>query len=323
MELSILDYVVVDENKKDIEALYDTLLLAKFAEKLGYKRFFTAEHHNVPALASTTPELVMQFLLSNTEKIEIGAAGIMLPHYTPYKIAEWIKFLSGVYPKRVNLGIGNNPGTKFVQKAMATSPLSRDEYNEKNAELVEILYKNTKKIHPFEAEVSRLWLLSTSEKSAKLAAWLGQRYIYGIIFSQGENYIKDAKKALQSYRGEAKNPEDMIAVFVVIGEDEKEARSLVRALDIWLLGKKEFSDFDKFPSVETAKDYELNDYEKEKIEKNRQRLVWGTKEQVIEKLRFLERELELSELMCVPLVPTIEKRKKILEVLAEEFLQKN
>ena len=119
-----------------------------------------------------------------------------------------------------------------------------------------------------------------------------------------------------------KTPQDIVAVFIAIGEDEQEAKDLVRCLDVWLLGKKEFTEFDRFPSIETAKEYEIAEIDKEKVEKNRTRLVWGTKDVVVEKLRDLATELELEELMCIPLVPTIERRKNIIEILAKELMEK-
>ena len=326
MKLSILDYAIVDEGKTAIEAIEESTELACLAEKLGYSRFWMAEHHQVPALASSSPELLMLHLLQNTEKIQIGSGGIMIPHYPPYKISEWIKLLSALYPNRVNLGIGNNPGTKIVQKLMDTTPITRDEYNDSCRELLELLTGTETLVQPPEAKAGPMWLLSTSEKSANLAAELGQNYVYGLFFNQAVDYIETAKRCLQTYRKkmreQQKTPQDVVAVFIAIGEDEQEAKDLVRSLDIWLLGKREFTEFDRFPSIKTAKEYEISEADIEKVEKNRTRLVWGTKDVVVEKLRKLAIELELKELMCIPLVPTIERRKNIIEVLAKELMEK-
>ena len=326
MKLSILDYAIVDEGKSSIEAIEESVELARLAEKLGYSRFWMAEHHQVPALASSSPELLMLHLLQNTEKIQIGSGGIMIPHYSPYKISEWIKLLSALYPNRVNLGIGNNPGTRVVQKLMNTIPITREGYNKSCKELVDILTGTGIFVQPPEAKVSQIWLLSTSEKSANLAAELGQNYVYGLFFNQAVDYIETAKRCLQTYRTKMleqdKKPQDVLAVFIAIGEDEQEAKDLVRSLDVWLLGKKEFTEFDRFPSIFTAKAYKIEKSDIEKVEKNRTRLVWGTKDVVIEKLRKLATELELEELMCIPLVPTIERRKNIIEILAKGLMGK-
>ena len=326
MKLSILDYAIVDEGKTAIEAIKESTELACLAEKLGYSRFWMAEHHQVPALASSSPELLMLHLLQNTEKIQIGSGGIMIPHYPPYKISEWIKLLSALYPNRVNLGIGNNPGTKIVQKLMDTTPITRDEYNDSCRELLELLTGTETLVQPPEAKAGPMWLLSTSEKSANLAAELGQNYVYGLFFNQAVDYIETAKRCLQTYRKkmreQRKTPQDIVSVFIAIGEDEQESKDLVRSLDVWLLGKREFTEFDRFPSIKTAKEYEISEVDIEKVEKNRTRLVWGTKDVVVEKLRKLAIELELKELMCIPLVPTIERRKNIIEILAKELMSK-
>ena len=326
MKLSILDYAIVDEGKTAIEAIKESTELACLAEKLGYSRFWMAEHHQVPALASSSPELLMLHLLQNTEKIQIGSGGIMIPHYSPYKISEWIKLLSALYPNRVNLGIGNNPGTKIVQKLMDTTPITRDEYNDSCRELLELLTGAETLIQPPEAKVGPMWLLSTSEKSACLAAELGQNYVYGLFFNQAVDYVETAKRCLQTYRTKMleqdEKPQDVLAVFIAIGEDEQEAKDLVRSLDVWLLGKREFTEFDRFPSIKTAKEYEIREADIEKVEKNRTRLVWGTKDVVVEKLKKLAAEFELEELMCIPLVPKIERRKNIIEILAKELMEK-
>ena len=326
MRLSILDYAIVDEGKSSIEAIEESVELARLAERLEYSRFWMAEHHQVPALASSNPELLMLHLLQNTEKIQIGSGGIMIPHYSPYKISEWIKLLSALYPNRVNLGVGNNPGTRVVQKLMNTRPITREKYNESCKELVDILTGTGTLVQPPEAKVSPMWILSTSEKSANLAAELGQNYVYGLFFNQAVDYIETAKRCLQTYRTKMleqdKKPQDVLAVFIAIGEDEQEAKDLVCCLDVWLLGKREFTEFNRFPSISTAKEYEIADSDIEKVEKNRTRLVWGTKDVVIEKLRKLATELELEELMCIPLVPTIERRKNIIEILAKELMGK-
>ena len=226
----------------------------------------------------------------------------------------------------MNLVIGNNPGTKVVQKLMGTTPITREEYNDSCRDLLKLLTGNETLVQPPEAKVSPMWLLSTSEKSANLAAELGQNYVYGLFFNQAVDYIETAKRCLNTYRTKMrehqKTPQDVVAVFIAIGEDEQEAKDLVRCLDVWLLGKKEFTEFDRFPSIQTAKDYEITEEDKEKIEKNRTRLVWGTKDVVIEKLKKLAAEFELEELMCIPLVPTIERRKNIIEILAKELTEK-
>ena len=118
MDFNILDYAMIDEGKDATQALQDTTRLAKLADDLGYKRFWLTEHHDVPAFASGSPELLMMHLLGETKRIKLGSGGVMLPHYSPFKVAENFKMLEALHPGRVDLGIGNNPGTAVVKRAM-------------------------------------------------------------------------------------------------------------------------------------------------------------------------------------------------------------
>ena len=106
MLLSVLDYAMVDSGRTSQEALRETVALARLADELGYHRFWVAEHHQVPALASASPELMIMHLLGKTQRIMIGSGGIMLPHYQPYKVAEWVTTLRSLYPGRVEVAQG-------------------------------------------------------------------------------------------------------------------------------------------------------------------------------------------------------------------------
>lgn len=118
VQFNVLDYAVIDEGKSAEEALQDTVRLAQLADKLGFKRFWLTEHHNVPAFACSSPELLMMQILNKTKNISLGSGGVMLPHYSPYKVAENFRMLEALHPGRVDLGIGNNAGTAQVKSAM-------------------------------------------------------------------------------------------------------------------------------------------------------------------------------------------------------------
>ena len=118
VQFNVLDYAVIDEGKSAEEALQDTVRLAQLADKLGFKRFWLTEHHNVPAFACSSPELLMMQILNKTKHISLGSGGVMLPHYSPYKVAENFRMLEALHPGRVDLGIGNNAGTAQVKSTM-------------------------------------------------------------------------------------------------------------------------------------------------------------------------------------------------------------
>ena len=142
MKLSVLDYGVIDQGKDATIALQETLCLAQIAEKYGYSRFLVAEHHNIAAFSTSSPEIVMSYLASKTENIHIGSGGIMLLHYSPYKVAEQIKTLEALYPGRIDLGIGNALGTLLVQRALETTHKT-EEYPKRLAQLANHLTANS------------------------------------------------------------------------------------------------------------------------------------------------------------------------------------
>lgn len=118
VKLGILDYAQIDEGSNAQAALQSTVILAQLAESLGYERFWVAEHHNVPAFASTSPELIIMRLADATKRIRIGSGGVMLPHYSPYKVAENFRILEAFHPNRIDLGMGNTIGTALVNRTL-------------------------------------------------------------------------------------------------------------------------------------------------------------------------------------------------------------
>lgn len=186
MKLSILDYALIDEGKDAEQALQDTTRLAKLADQLGYHRFWLTEHHDVPAFAGSSPELLMLHLLNHTESIKLGSGGVMLPHYSPFKVAEQFKMLEALHPGRVDLGIGNNPGTTVVKRAMDEDKSAYLDYAQSIEDLRHYLTSPPEEqrvgkviAQPQLSRHPEMWLLSTSQRSAKLAAMQGMGYTLG------------------------------------------------------------------------------------------------------------------------------------------------
>ena len=325
MKLSVLDYAVVDENCSVEKAMNDSVELAKLADNLGYVRFWVAEHHNVPALANSSAELMIMHLLNQTKNIQIGSGGIMLPHYSAYKVSEWYNTLQIFFPNRVNIGVGNNAGTFRVRKLMNTKKLEREDYNKRITDLLSFISSDfidsSDIVNPKPSTINKkpLWLLSASESSATLAKELKQNYAYGLFLNQAEDALAYAKDCLTSYKENNDESYSLISALLVIGEDEKEVQDLLRTLDVWLLAKNDFTEFSHFPSVETAKNYKLSEEDKKTIDFNRSKIIFGTLEQVVEQLDYMKNYLEVDEIMVVPLVPTIEQRKKTLQKLAKYY----
>jgi len=330
VKLNILDYAVIDEGQTAEGALQDTVKLAQLAEELDYKRFWITEHHNVPAFACASPELMMMQLLAKTQRIRLGSGGVMLPHYSPFKVAENFRLLEAFYPMRVDLGIGNNPGTSSVKKALNETKSYFLDYKQSILDIRDYLTENNIEqrldnvlAQPSITTVPQMWLLSTSVDSAKMAGEVGMGYTLGTFLLPNATAIQNAKASVQAYRVSFKptklnmNPIVMTTVFTVVADDEEYASLLAQALDVWLLGKKQFAEFNRMPSIATAQDYQKSERDKQLIAQNRARMVVGTKATVQSQLEQIIETFDADELMIVPLIPGFENRSRTIELIAE------
>ncbi|WP_227872455.1 LLM class flavin-dependent oxidoreductase [Jeotgalibaca ciconiae] len=334
MKLGILDYAQIDEGSNAQTALKNTVELAQLAESLGYERFWMAEHHNVPAFASSSPELVMMRLADATERIRIGSGGVMIPHYSPYKVAENFRVLEAFHPGRIDLGMGNTVGTALVNRTLNENKKSKLNYEQSVIDLKKYLSDEEDAEHRFAAitanpvisTIPQMWVLSTSVRNAKMAAKQGVGYTFGLFPIAGIDKLNIGIQAAKIYREEFKpsafmlEPKVSVAPFVVVAETNKLAKEYAEALDFWLLGTDNFGQLREFPSVETARSYAYSEKEKAIIQANRTRMVIGDVQNVRRQLNELIDQFKADEVLLVPLMPGLEARKKAIELLAEVFI---
>jgi len=332
-KLGILDYAQIDEGSNAQKALQNTIKLAQVAESLGYERFWMAEHHNVPAFASSSPELIMMRLADATGRIRIGSGGVMIPHYSPYKVAENFRVLEAFHPDRIDLGMGNTVGTAIVNRTLNENKKSKLNYEQNIVDLTKYLSDQVDGNHRFSgitanpviSTVPQMWVLSTSVRNAKVAAKLGIGYVFGLFPLAGVDKLNIGIQAAQTYRNEFKSspfmpePKVSIAPFVVVAETNEQAKRYAEALDLWLLGTDNFGHLIEFPSVETARQYPYTEEEKAIIQANRIQMVVGDIESVTEQLNELITQFKADEVLLVPLMPGLEARKKAIELLAGAF----
>ncbi|AZP04417.1 MAG TPA: LLM class flavin-dependent oxidoreductase [Candidatus Jeotgalibaca pullicola] len=334
VKLGILDYAQIDEGSNAQTALKNTVELAQLAESLGYERFWMAEHHNVPAFASSSPELVMMRLADATERIRIGSGGVMIPHYSPYKVAENFRVLEAFHPGRIDLGMGNTVGTALVNRTLNENKKSKLNYEQSVIDLKKYLSDEEDAEHRFAAitanpvisTIPQMWVLSTSVRNAKMAAKQGVGYTFGLFPIAGIDKLNIGIQAAKIYREEFKpsafmlEPKVSVAPFVVVAETNKLAKEYAEALDFWLLGTDNFGQLREFPSVETARSYAYSEKEKAIIQANRTRMVIGDVQNVRRQLNELIDQFKADEVLLVPLMPGLEARKKAIELLAEVFI---
>src|SRR5579884_2299358 len=196
MRVSVLDQSPISEGAAAAKALQNTLDLARLIDQLGYHRYWVAEHHGGPMLASASPEALIGPIADATKRIRVGSGGVMLPHYSPLKVAETFTILSALYPGRVDLGIGRAAGTD----PLTTYALQRDrrqaapdDFPQQLAELLGYLEESLPADHTFarlagvlpgRPELPAVWLLGSSPQSAIWAAELGLPYAFADFINQ-------------------------------------------------------------------------------------------------------------------------------------------
>ena len=318
--LNILDYSPIDEGSSAREALLQTAELAKLAESMGYKRFWVAEHHKVMSVAGSTPEMLMMHLAASTSSIRIGSGGVMLPHYSTYKVAENFRMLEALHPNRIDLGIGRSRSYLKVNQALNGN--KRISYEQQIDDLQQYLTDaHELAATPIIETAPELWLLGTGGGSAELAAAKGAAYAYA-HFARPSN---SGVEVVQAYRHNFQpsklldKPKVIIAVFAIVAETAELAEEIAKAFDLWLLFVESDTPPPYYPSIETAKARGFSTREQEKADKNRKRMIIGDAETVKAEIERIAELYNADEVTVIPNVSGAENRMAGVRLLAEAF----
>jgi luciferase family oxidoreductase group 1 len=330
IRLSVLDLSPVSSGSSSAEALRNTLDLAVLADHLGYTRYWLAEHHNTALIASSAPEVMIGHVASMTKRIRLGSGGVMLPNHAPLKVAETFRMLEALHPGRIDLGLGRAPGTdSLTALALRRSrrALTADDFPEQLAELSGFFNGKFPDDHPFRhvraipegVQTPPIWLLGSSDFSARLAAELG----LGFAFAHHINPWP-AVDALRLYHERfhpsdyLEKPMSLLAVSAICAETDEQAEELARSADLTLLrfarGKLE-----PLPSVAEAAQYPYTIEEREVISSNRARMFVGSPSTVREQLSRLAERAGVSEIMVTTLTHEHAARRRSYTLLAEAF----
>ncbi|MEY2194419.1 LLM class flavin-dependent oxidoreductase [Neobacillus sp. BF23-41] len=330
LKLSILDQSVIAENETAFDAFNHTIELAQRAEELGYHRFWVSEHHNAEKLAGSVPEVLISHLLAKTKQIRIGSGGVMLQHYSPYKVAETFNVLASLSPGRVDLGLGKAPGglplsTKALQQDFAGNP---KELWEKLVDLKKFISDTLEPYDPFyglKAEPvpptpPELFLLGASASSAKLAGELGYSFVFAQFINSEERILNEAFDEFSHLQKRKKlQPLSFIlALSVIVADTEEEAKELVgntKIVKVHLKSGKTVT----VGSVEQAELFAQQANESYQLEIQEANILYGSKESVREKLLHLQNIYDLEEVIIVTPVQNFEKRLKSYVLLSEAF----
>jgi luciferase family oxidoreductase group 1 len=236
VRLSVLDQSPVPEGSTGADALRNTIDLARLADALGYERYWVAEHHGTPMLAGPAPEVLIGPIAAATERIRVGSGGVMLPHYSPLKVAETFSILSGLFGDRIDLGLGRAPGTDpetmFALQRDRSRAVAHGDFPEQLAELIAYLHDEFPRGHrwarlgatlpgPYRPE---LWLLGSSPQSAIWAAEFGLSYAFADFIAPRNGEIA------RSYREASAAPRVAVAVSAICAETDEEAEELASSM---------------------------------------------------------------------------------------------
>ncbi|WP_425432489.1 LLM class flavin-dependent oxidoreductase [Granulicella rosea] len=334
LRLSVLDQSPVPAGSTPAQALRNSISLAQHVESLGFNRFWMSEHHAMDTLACSAPEIVLARIGGETSTIRIGSGGIMLPHYTPLKVAESFRTLHALYPGRVDLGIGRAPGGGPVEATALRRNRNvpqTDDFLDQLSELLAFLNHEFPAAHPFSRiKVSPempgspdIWLLGSSMWSASTAAEFGLPYAFAHFFSP-----EPTRAALQQYRHEftpngalgdhiRTAPESMAAVGVICAETQAEADRLYSSVKLLQLRIRQ-GDRSPIASPEDAL-RELPNYPQQAEPGEFPRYVAGTPDVVKAALLKMSEALHLRELVVNTIVHDHEARLRSYTLLAEAF----
>ncbi len=228
--LSVLDLVPVTSGSTPREALHRSLDLARHVEKLGYQRYWVAEHHNMAGIASAATSVVIGYLAGGTQTIRVGAGGIMLPNHSPLQIAEQFGTLESLYPGRIDLGLGRAPGTDQITiRAMRRDPRAAEDFprdvQELQALFAPVREGQTVQAVPGAGLRVPLWILGSSLFGAQLAALLGLPYAFASHFAPAamDDALAEYRRRFESSR-QLDRPHAMLGVNVVVAETDEEAQ---------------------------------------------------------------------------------------------------
>ncbi len=325
--LSVLELSPVAAGMTSSAALHNTLDLARHAERLGFHRFWLAEHHNMPGIASAVPEILIGQIASVTKTLRVGSGGVMLPNHSALHVAETFKTLEALYPGRIDLGIGRAPGSDgLTALALRRSreALHADDFDEQLGELFAFGQGDFPANHPFnrvqavptDVPLPPVYLLGSSDYSARLAGQLGLGFAFAYHFSP---YA--LLPALEAYRnaftpGALEKPHVIVTASVFCAPTDEEAQFLAGPMQLTFL-KLRSGEPIQLPSPEEAGDHPYTPQEQAALEQIRAMQIVGSSSTVRKQLNELLSKTQANELMLTTMMYSHSDRLRSFELVAE------
>ncbi|WP_232679685.1 LLM class flavin-dependent oxidoreductase [Nocardioides sp. R-C-SC26] len=337
--LSVLDLVPVRGDQTTSHALAASLGVARVADDLGYRRYWVAEHHNMPAVAATNPPVLIAMIAGATSRLRVGSGGVMLPNHAPLVVAEQFALLEAAFPGRIDLGIGRAPGTDPVTSwalrhgAGGVSEEAVERFPEYVDNVLAMMSPagvglqlrgrvHTLAATPQARSVPQIWLLGSSDYSARLAAEKGMPYVFAHHFSGS-----GTAEALELYRSRFQpsealaEPRTFLTVNASVAETASQARRLAEPQLHQMLALRSGQPLTALPAVEDAEARELSAQQRELVEAMASRWVIGDPESSRAQIAELAARYDVDEVMVHPVAGAVEGTKPDASPAREDTLR--
>ncbi|MFO1329091.1 MAG: LLM class flavin-dependent oxidoreductase [Rubrivivax sp.] len=332
LELSVLDQSIACAGRGQDHAIRDTVALAGHCEALGYRRFWVSEHHGLPTIVGTAPEILLAAIAQATQRIRIGSAGVMLPHYSAFKVAEQFRVLDALAPGRVDLGVGRAPGSDMRTAVQLNPDAARaaDAFPQQVQDL--ILWTRGQRHHgvlahplpPSEAEGfarwPEVWMLGSSDYGAQLGAYLGLPYAFAYFFMDGQGVEEALALYRQTYRASDRHPRPhaTICIWALAADSEADARHLAGSRERWRIDRQRGALGPLQPPDQVAA-RGFTAEEQSFLEPMRRKAFVGTAAQVAARIRQVASELSLDEIVINTWAHDPQVRRHSYALIAREF----
>ena len=312
-------------------SIRDTVSLAQLCEELGYARFWVSEHHSHPSILGTAPEILIAAIAAKTNRIRIGSAGVMLPHYSPLKVAEQFRVLDALAPGRIDLGLGRAPGSDG-RTAFALNPMAHERAEHFPADVRDLMAwvygEPLVDNHPFGMvqaypqtdTVPEVWILGSSDFGAQLAAHFGLPYCFAWFFTDGRGGQRAIDLYLENYKPSERFPEPLagLCVWCLAADTDEEAQHHYTSRAVWQLSRDR-GIFIPMDSPEEAAGKPLSPQEEARLAQLRQEAFVGTPDKVAAEVHQLSEQIGAQEMAIVTWTHDEAVRRKSYTLLADAF----
>lgn len=336
LKLSIVDQSPVHDGKNQADALNDTVKLAQLADEMGYERYWIAEHHATPSYASPAPEIVIGQIAANTQNIRVGSGGVMLSHYSPYKVAEVFRTLEAFFPGRIDLGVGRAPGGA-EQSTMALAypnyPSEPQHFPYLLEALTDFIDERTPENSPFSGLETtpngvgqpEIWTLGSSDGSIELAGSMGLGFVLALFIGTHERPADIIQRYRKMFRPRPNSAmtsaQAMISSAVICADTAEEAKLLAASHTYWKVQAHRHGIREGIKPPEECMDLykKLPLSDQEYFDVTRDSMVTGTPGQCREILESQAHYYDVDEILAVAVTYSFQKRYESYQKLADAF----